>query len=357
MATLKACLDVGKVILFSPPKLIIGEEAVIFRSVVRSLLENNHKDIVFDLSTCGYVDSAGIGEIITAFTACSREGGSFSLNRLSQKLEDLFSITKLLSVFNVYKIDYSNYKLIDVSSDDLSALDKAVSLAGLDTLNLLLTLSNGRIQVLPSQQEGIFRLSISDSSSGELIIASPHIIANATRSYIRDEIEEFEAIINSPVSTEHDIQKFLENHPKFLLGHEYQKLYPQVVLEREEQGTLIPDFLVQPVNKEFCDIVDLKLPRAPLIVGKDDRKRFSSAIAEAAAQLRTYHDYFDDKGRREAVKERYGITAYKPRLAVIVGRAAEVDSVLYRQIQGDLQNIEVITYDDLIKKAKNFLLL
>jgi hypothetical protein len=181
-------------------------------------------------------------------------------------------------------------------------------------------------------------LSLSDSpSSGELIIAAPHVIANATRSYIRDEIEEFEGIINSPISSEHDIQRFLENHSKFLLGHEYQKLYSQVVLEREELGTLIPDFLLQPVNKEFCDIVDLKLPRAPLVVGKDNRKRFSAAIAEAAAQLRTYHDYFDDRGRRDAIKERYGVTAYRPKLAVVVGRAATVDAVLYEQIQSDAE--------------------
>jgi|SRR5215213_9240975 len=357
MAAFKSCLDAGKVVLFSPPDITIGESVITVRRIIRVLLQNGFKDIILDLSPCNYVDSSGIGELVSIFTACNKEGGSFSLNRPNQRLTDLLAIVRLLTVFNVFRIDYSNYTLIDISSDDLTALKKAVSMSGMDTLNLLLTLSGGQIQILPSQQEGIYRLSLSDNLGGELIIAAPYVIANATRSYIRDEIEEFEAIVNSSLSTEHDIQKFLENHPKFLLGQEYQKLHPQVILEREEQGSLIPDFLVQPYNKEFCDVVDLKLPKSPLIVGKDNRKRFSSAIAEAAAQLRTYRDYFEDKERREAVKDKYGITAYRPRLAVIVGRATGIDDILYKQIKDDLQNLEIITYDDLIKRAKNFLLL
>lgn len=357
MAILKGCLDAGKVVLFIPRRLTEDEGAPVLRDMVRALVGNGFKDIIADYSGCIYIDSVGMAELAASFTYCRKAGGSFILNKLTRKIEDLLAITKLLTIFKVYEVDYSTYRHIDISSDDLSALKKAVGLAGMDALNLILTLSNGRIQILPSQQEGIFRLALSDNPDSELIIAAPYVIANVTRSYIRDEIEEFETLINSQRSTEYDIQKFLENHPKFLLGHEYQKLYPQVVLEREDRGTLIPDFLVQPINKEFCDIVELKLPSAPLIVGNNNRKRFSSSIAEAAAQLRTYRDYFDDKQRREAVRQRYGITAYRPKLAVVVGRATEADPILYKQIQGDLQNIEVITYDDLIKKAKNFLLL
>lgn len=357
MATLKGCLDAGKVVLFLPPRITLGEEAVTLRIMNRTLVDNGFKDIIADFSNCVYIDSSGLGELISCFTYCHKDGGSFSLNRVSQQPIEALSITKLLTIFNLYEVDYSNYIHVDVSSDDLSALKKAASSAGMDTFNLILTLTNGRIQILPGQQDGIFKLALSDNPDSELVIAAPYVIANVTRSYIRDEIEEFEELINSSGSTEHDIQRFLQSHPKFLLGHEYQKLYPQVVLEREEQGKLIPDFLVQPFNREFCDIVDLKLPGAPLIVGKDNRKRFSSSIAEAAAQLRTYRDYFDDRRRREAVKRRYGITAYRPRLAVIVGRTVDMNAVLYKQIQADLQNIEVITYDDLIQRAKNFLLL
>ena len=327
---LKACLDAGKIVLFSPPRLTIDEECVAFRFTLRSLLENGFKDIVFDLSACNYIDSAGIGELVSAYTFIHREKGSFVLNQLTEKLRNLLTITKLLTVFDTYEVNYSNYTRIDVSPEDLNALKKAVALGGLDTLQYLITLTDGKIQILPSQREGIFRLSLADHPSGELIIAAPFVIANATRSYIRDEIEEFESLINSPFSNEYDIQKFIESHPKFLLGQDYQRLHPQVVLERKEQGSLIPDFLLQPFNKDFCDIVELKLPNAPLIVGKKDRQRFSSAIAEASAQLKTYRDYFDDSNQRKAIRERYGITAFRPKLAVIVGKAAEVDDVTYK---------------------------
>ena len=356
MANLKACLDAGKIILFAPTLLTIPDGCITFRHTLRSLVENGFTDIIFDLSSCENVDSGGIGELVSAYTLLRRENGSFSLNNLTPLLRDLLEITKLLSIFNTYTVDYSNNTLIDISPEDLSALKKAIALSKLDTLEYLLTLGDGKIQILPSQREGIFRLSLADNPSGELIIAAPFVIANATRSYIRDEIEEFEALINSPLSSESDIQKFIENHPKFLLGQDYQRLHPQVVLERKEQGSLIPDFLLQPFNKDFCDIVELKLPNAPLIVGKRDRQRFSSAIAEASAQLRTYRDYFDDANQRKAIQERYGITAFRPKLAVIVGKAAEIDDVTYKQIQSS-QNIQVITYDDLVHRAKNFLLL
>jgi anti-sigma B factor antagonist len=356
MANLKACLDAGKIVLFAPTLLTIPEGCVTFRRTLRSLVENGFTDIILDLSTCENVDSGGIGELVSAYTFLRRENGSFNLNNLTPNLRDLLTITKLLSVFNTYTVDYSNYDLIDISREDLSAVQKAIALSRLDTLQYLLTLGDGKIQILPSQREGIFRLSLADNPSAELIIAAPYVIANVTRSYIRDEIEEFEALINSPLSSEYDIQKFIETHPKFLLGQDYQRPRPQVVLEREGQGSLIPDFLLQPFNQGFCDIVELKLPNAPLIVGKKDRQRFSSAIAEASAQLRTYRDYFDDTNKRKAIRERYGITAFRPKLAVIVGKAAEVDDVTYKQIQTS-QDIQVITYDDLVQRAKNFLLL
>jgi anti-anti-sigma factor len=355
---LSAYLENGKVILRSPHRLTVDDGALLLRRVLRTLVKNDLKDVIFDFPKQTYIDSAGIGEIVAAVTFLSREGGSFSLNNLPERMRDLLVITKLLSVFKCFENDYSAYTFLEITPDDLTPLLKAISLPQTDALSLLMTLTQGRIQILPSQKEGIYRLSFGDSSTGEMIIAAPYIIAAATRSYMRDEIEEFEEIINSPVSSEHDIQKFLEGHPKFLLGQEYQELYPQLVLEREgEEGPLIPDFLVKPFNRELCDIVDLKLPKASLIVGGRNRKRFSSGIAEAAAQLRTYRDYFDDPQRRQAVKSRYGITAFRPRLAVVVGRKAELDEVMYKQIQDGLSNIEILTYDDLIERAKKFLLL
>lgn len=352
----KAWLDAGKVVVFYSKRLVIGEAAN-FRDLVRTLVIGGFKDIILDLSGCSYIDSAGIGELVSAFTYCRRDGGSLALNNLPRKIHDLLRITQLITIFNCLSVEYPEHLRMDISIGDLSALEKAVSLSKMDALTFLLTLQQGNIQVLPGAQQGIYKLPISGSQQSEIIIASPYVIANATRSYLRQEIEEFEHLINSPRTNERDIQKFLEAHPKFLLGQKYQTIHSQVVLDRETQGSLIPDFLLQPFGKQFCDIVDLKLPGAPVIVGGQNRTRFSSAIAEAAAQLRTYRDYFDDASHRNAVLKKHGVSAYRPKLAVFVGRSSSLDEMAYRQVGDGLTDVEVVTYDDLIDRAKNFLLL
>ena len=120
---------------------------------------------------------------------------------------------------------------------------------------------------------------------------------------------------------------------------------------------MIPDFLLQPFGKRFCDVMDLKLPTTRLVVGKRNRERFSAVIAEASAQLRRYRDYFEDPHRRDSVLEEYGITAYRPRLAVVVGKKVEIDDeILYKQMQDGISGIELITYEDLLTRAKKFLL-
>jgi len=354
----KACIDSGKVILIVPPNLVTKDDIdQSFRDVLKALLADGFKDIILDFSNCNYVDSHGLGALVSSYALYRREGGSLVLNRLTRKIRDLMVITKLITVFDLYEVDYSRSHYIEFSSDDLTPLKNRVALPEIGLLNLLFTINNGRIQLLPGKHEGIYRVILNENTDSELLLASPYIIANTTRSYLQAEIEEFESLINSPNIREQDVQKFLETHPKFLLGQEYQKLYPQVVMEREDDGALIPDFLLQPFNKQLCDIVDLKLPTSPLIVGGYNRRRFSSAISDAAAQLRTYRDYFDDPKRREIVRRRYGITAYRPKLAVIVSRSMEVDEIHYRQMQDGLTNVEVITYDDLIKRAKSRLLL
>jgi anti-anti-sigma factor len=352
----KAWLDGGKVIVFYSKRLVI-KEAVIFRDLIRALTAEGFKDVIVDLSACSYIDSAGIAELVVAFTHCRREGGSLALNNLPPKIHTLLRITQLLTVFDCFAVEYPKHLRMDVSAENLSALKKAVSLSKMDALTFLLTLQQGNIQVLPGAQQGIYKLPISNSSQGELIVASPYVIANATRSFLRQEIEEFEYLINAERTNEHDIQKFLEAHPKFLLGQKYQTVHSQVILDREKQGSLIPDFLLQPFGKQFCDIVDLKLPGAPVIVGGQNRMRFSSAIAEAAAQLRTYRDYFDDASHRNAVLKKNGVSAYRPKLAVFVGRSSSLDEMAYRQVSDGLTDVEVVTYDDLIDRAKNFLLL
>jgi anti-sigma B factor antagonist len=84
-------------------KITIGEGSVALRSAIRRLLEEGKKKILLDLKGVGYIDSSGIGELVSSFTAITKEkGGELKLLNLTQKLQDLLGITKLLTVFDTY---------------------------------------------------------------------------------------------------------------------------------------------------------------------------------------------------------------------------------------------------------------
>jgi anti-sigma B factor antagonist len=84
-------------------KVTIGEGSVALRSTIRRLLGEKKKKILLNLSGVGYVDSSGIGELVSSFTAVNKEGGQLKLLNLTQKIQDLLAITKLLTVFDVFE--------------------------------------------------------------------------------------------------------------------------------------------------------------------------------------------------------------------------------------------------------------
>ena len=84
-------------------KITIGEGSVALRTAIRRLLEEGKKKILLDLKGVGYIDSSCIGELVSSYTAIGKEGGQLKLLNLTQKLQDLLAITKLLTVFDVYE--------------------------------------------------------------------------------------------------------------------------------------------------------------------------------------------------------------------------------------------------------------
>ncbi|HEX2929302.1 MAG TPA: STAS domain-containing protein [Candidatus Binatia bacterium] len=83
-------------------KITIGEGSVALRTAIRRLLEEGKKRILLNLSGVSYVDSSGIGELVSSYTAINKEGGQLKLLNLTQKIQDLLAITKLLTVFDTY---------------------------------------------------------------------------------------------------------------------------------------------------------------------------------------------------------------------------------------------------------------
>ncbi len=84
-------------------KITIGEGSVALRNTIRRLLSEGKKKILLNLGGVGYIDSSGIGELVSSFTAVNKEGGTLKLLNLTQKIQDLLAITKLLTVFDVYE--------------------------------------------------------------------------------------------------------------------------------------------------------------------------------------------------------------------------------------------------------------
>lgn len=84
-------------------KVTIGEGSVALRTAIRRLLGDGKNKLLLNLAGVGYIDSSGIGELVSSFTAVNKEGGVLKLLNLTQKIQDLLAITKLLTVFDVYE--------------------------------------------------------------------------------------------------------------------------------------------------------------------------------------------------------------------------------------------------------------
>jgi hypothetical protein len=163
-------------------------------------------------------------------------------------------------------------------------------------------------------------------------------------------IEELEHLINSRDALEADFQLFFERHSEFITAHQYAAAHPHLVLSRDGEGPLIPDFLLEPFDQGgLADLLELKLPNVPIVVGAKDRRRLSAKVAEAVAQLRTYRDYFDDPRNIASFRERSGLTVFRPRMFVLIGRRPAVDPIDMRRLEGD---VTLWTYDDIIDRAR-----
>ena len=71
------------------------------RDTVKDLLGKGRKDILLNLGDVTYIDSSGVGELVSAFTSVRNQGGELKLLHLTKKVHDLLQITKLYTVFDV----------------------------------------------------------------------------------------------------------------------------------------------------------------------------------------------------------------------------------------------------------------
>jgi hypothetical protein len=212
-----------------------------------------------------------------------------------------------------------------------------------------IVLVNGRLRMVSVTPNGMVRrLGEYNQAHGILLIDS--LKAHAWKS-AADELEE---LINSPYPTERRLQDFFERNPHFLHGDLYAEARPHILLQRDNAGPLIPDFVLRPHNPHaLCDLLELKLPSARLVVGNNNRKRLSAAVSEACAQLREYRDYFEVLENRKAVEALHNLRLFRPRLIVVIGRRDRYPAIDLRRAETDVPNLIITTYDDLIERARS----
>jgi hypothetical protein len=194
-------------------------------------------------------------------------------------------------------------------------------------------------------------------TANKLLVGRPGSIARKTGAIVSHQLQELNYLLSAPHLRESQLQSFFERNDSFFRMLGYKNVYPHVILEKYVGNTLIPDFILEPFDEEWCDILDLKLPQQSVFVGGRDRKDFSHSVHQLRAQLREYSAYFDDEKLAKRVKDRYGIKVYKPKLIGVIGK--HIDHADDRQIRRAMTqdpSFRVITFDELVALAKHRIL-
>ena len=91
----------GILIIDCHGRIVFGEESAMLRDTIRKLIAENRR-IVLNLGGVNYIDSGGLGTLVSLYTTARTSGGSIKLANLTQRVGDLLQVTKLVTVFEVY---------------------------------------------------------------------------------------------------------------------------------------------------------------------------------------------------------------------------------------------------------------
>lgn len=209
--------------------------------------------------------------------------------------------------------------------------------------------ASGRLRVEPATRLPTAQVQLHPGSES----VAPWLIFQRSRGIWLPAADALEELINDPSLREQDLQDFFERHPHLLLRDGFARLIPHPVLSIDE-GDLIPDFMLEPVGLDAANIVELKLPSERVVVGRGKRLKLAEGVMSAVAQVREYRAFFDDPTARSAFRDRYGVEAYRPHAAVLIGREpAGADPLQLRRIWTELPGgVQVSTYDELVRKIR-----
>ena len=82
-------------------RIVLGEESATLRKLVGDLLSEGRRNILFNLADVNYIDSSGLGNMVSSFTSVRKQGGELKLVNLTTKIQGLMQITRLYTVFDI----------------------------------------------------------------------------------------------------------------------------------------------------------------------------------------------------------------------------------------------------------------
>jgi anti-sigma B factor antagonist len=91
----------GVVVLDLSGRITLGEGSVQLRDAIRGLISKGDKNILLNLGDVNYIDSSGLGELVSAFTTAKNQQADVKLLNLTKKVHDLLQLTKLYTVFDI----------------------------------------------------------------------------------------------------------------------------------------------------------------------------------------------------------------------------------------------------------------
>jgi anti-sigma B factor antagonist len=94
-------------------RIILGDETGQLRDTVRRLIAEGKKKIVLNLAKVDYIDSSGMGELVSSFTTVRNSGGELKLLSLTKKVRDVVQVTKLYTVFDIKDDEFTAVKSFD----------------------------------------------------------------------------------------------------------------------------------------------------------------------------------------------------------------------------------------------------
>jgi anti-sigma B factor antagonist len=94
-------------------RITLGEETGQVRDTVRNLIAAGKKKIVLNLAHVDFIDSSGVGELVSSYTAVRNAGGDLKLFSLSKKVQDVLHVTKLYTIFDIKDDEFTAVKSFD----------------------------------------------------------------------------------------------------------------------------------------------------------------------------------------------------------------------------------------------------